>query len=673
VKRSLILGAIIFFGLSSVFAQDLVSKREEGLKEALKGLKMTRKDLSFRDDYTLKDTFRLKIIDDLMKSPLLSLDYSDSVALLLSSSKSFLNRLVRTEYQTKGDEITVSLSDSSPILGELETGGSLQEEIEYLLEKNGQEISSDEKEQIKEQIEKLPKETGECLRIALSSLRRADEKLDGVFSVLNQEEMEQLENYVSTIILEDVEDQNKTPEELDLQAKIEEKMAEDLIPLASKIDVPKINRIGAELADRMWYVKERLKQFLNKEENKGLLEKTYEDSNILFYVDTPEGEIVIGGFGRNLYVGKKYLIIDLGGDDQYFIPEIEEENEANSSVIIDLEGADLYKAQRDYCFGSGFFGFGILFDCQGDDEYLAKSFSLGAGLFGVGILVDEEGNDKYVGDTYTQGAGGFGIGILEDQAGNDFYSGCLYAQGFGFVKGLGGLVDLSGNDNYFAGGKYKDIIRYQDHFISLSQGFAYGIRPILSGGIGILVDLSGNDTYTSDIFGQGSSYWWSLGALVDFSGNDNYISYQYAQGAATHMTLGCLIDIKGNDNYISHGVSQGCGHDYSSGILEDREGDDNYITFGLSQGAGNANGIGIIIDHKGNDKYVVGQKIDTQGYGDGRREFGSIGIFLDMSGRDEYIGGYGKDSTWWNTPSSWGIGIDEEFQKESYDKNIENK
>jgi hypothetical protein len=661
VKRILILSLILVFNLSLAFAQDVSSKRKEGLKEGLVGLKMTKDDLTFRNDYTPIDSFRLKIIDDLMRSPLLTLDYSDSLALLLSSSESFVDRLVRTEYQVKGNEIVYVVSDSTHILGDLATNGNLQDEINYLLEENGQEISSDEKDQIEEQVDKLPQEIRECLKIALSSLRRADEKLDEVFSVLSPEEIDRLKNYTTTIILEDVEDEKKTPEELDLQAKIEEKMAEDLIPLASRIDVLKINRIGAELADRMWYVKDRLRRFLDKEENKGLLAETYGNSNILFYVETPKGEIVIGGLGRNLYVGKKYLIIDLGGDDQYFIPEIEEENEANSSVIIDLEGQDLYKSQRNYCFGSGFFGFGILFDCQGDDDYLANSFSLGAGLFGMGILVDEEGNDKYVGDTYTQGAGGFGIGILQDQKGNDSYSGCLYAQGFGFVKGLGGLVDISGNDTYFAGGKYKDIIRYEDHFISLSQGFAYGIRPILSGGIGVLVDLSGNDTYTSDIFGQGSSYWWSLGALVDFSGNDNYISYQYAQGAATHMTLGCLIDKRGNDNYISHGVSQGCGHDYACGILEDREGNDNYVTFGLSQGAGNANGIGIIIDQKGDDKYMVGQKSDTQGYGDGRREFGSIGIFLDMSGKDEYIGGYGKDSTWWNTPSSWGIGIDGEF------------
>jgi len=661
MKKLPIIFLILSLGVKLADAQGLSSKRENALREALKGLKMTEQDLTFRDDYTPRDTFRMQITDDLMRYPLLSIDYSDSLSRLLSSSESFASKLANIRYQVISGRICSSVLDSSSAINSLEIKGGLSTEIEYLFEKNNQELSSEDKNEMEDQIKKLPKELRDCLQICLSILRQAEEELDAVFLASNPEEIEQLKNYITAIISENVEDEHKRPELLDSEAKVEEKMSEDLIVLAAKVDVEKIVRIGGKLADRISYVKDRLKKFVSKEENKALLAEAYKNSNILFYQETPNGEVVIGGFGRNLHVGKKYIVFDLGGDDQYFIPQMERENEANSSVIIDLEGNDLYKSERDYGFACGFFGFGMIFDCEGDDSYLTSNFSLGVGLFGVGILVDESGNDKYIGDTFTQGAGGFGVGILQDQNGNDSYSGCLYAQGFGFVRGMGALVDMSGNDNYFAGGKYKDILRYQDHYISLSQGFAYGIRPILSGGIGMLADLSGNDTYVSDIFGQGSSYWWSLGSLVDFSGNDNYISYQYAQGAATHMTLGCLIDKQGDDNYISHGVSQGCGHDYSCGILEDREGNDNYLTFGLSQGAGSANGIGIIIDHKGDDKYTVGLKRDTQGFGDGRREFGSIGIFLDISGKDQYIGGHGKDSTWWNSPSAWGIGIDEDF------------
>jgi hypothetical protein len=53
----------------------------------------------------------------------------------------------------------------------------------------------------------------------------------------------------------------------------------------------------------------------------------------------------------------------------------------------------------------------------------------------------------------------------------------------------------------------------------------------------------------------------------------------------------------------------------------------------------------------------VGRENNTQGFGDPRRDYGSVGILLDISGKDRY-NGYGKDSTWWTTPSKWGVGID---------------
>jgi len=222
--------------------------------------------------------------------------------------------------------------------------------------------------------------------------------------------------------------------------------------------------------------------------------------------------------------------------------------------------------------------------------------------------------------------------------------------------GFGLLSDRGGNDLYYSGGKYTDRLRYFDHYLSLSQGFAYGLRPYASGGVALLGDRAGNDIYVSDIFGQGASYWYSLSGLIDEGGNDSYISYQYAQGAATHLTLAALLDKEGNDNYISHGVSQGCGHDLSFGLLEDWGGDDNYATGDLSQGAGNANGIGILFDFAGDDNYQVRKGANTNGYGDFRRDYGSIGVFIDLSGKDSYAAGYRNRSYW--TKSRYGVGAD---------------
>jgi HEAT repeat protein len=301
-----------------------------------------------------------------------------------------------------------------------------------------------------------------------------------------------------------------------------------------------------------------------------------------------------------------------------------------------------------------------LFDFSGDDVYNGGSFSCGSGYFGFGLLYDGGGSDKYYGDTHTQGVGTFGMGTLIDISGTDRYSAALFAQGVGLTEGLGAVIDFSGSDSYIAGNKYKESIGLAGvdvHYLSLSQGFAYGLRPYLSGGIGALIDFEGNDYHISDIYGQGASYWWGLGMLYDSGGNDQYLSYQYSQGSGTHMSLGILFDESGNDFYRGKGLMQGCGHDYACGLILDRHGDDIYQACDLSQAAGSANGIGILIDDRGDDTYYVKRTSNTQGYGNPRREFGSIGLFIDLEGQDRYVGN-GADDSFWKTDSKWGGGMD---------------
>jgi hypothetical protein len=371
---------------------------------------------------------------------------------------------------------------------------------------------------------------------------------------------------------------------------------------------------------------------------------------LVYYNEFDFGRVVIGDTGINVYEGDFSVIIDLGGDDVYYL----DEQENCLRLIIDEAGNDMYQG-GDYSIACGRFGVSVLIDNDGDDTYEAQSFSLGAGVFGVGILFDREGDDRYHGDTFTQGAGGFGIGILRDEAGNDTYEGALYAQGFATTYGIGILGDGQGNDQYLIKEKYLDEIRYLDHYLSMSQGFSIGFRPDLSAGIGLLLEKSGNDQYVGDIFGQGASYWYGIGAIVEKAGNDNYIAYQYAQGSGTHVALGLLIDEAGDDNYVAKGVSQGCGHDLSLGLLLDQGGSDTYAAFDLSQGAGSANGIGVLIDELGDDTYAAKRQHNTQGYGDFRREYGSIGVLLDLSGDDSYTSG--EDREFWQK-GRYGIGVD---------------
>ncbi|UCD05731.1 MAG: hypothetical protein JSV98_00380 [candidate division WOR-3 bacterium] len=372
--------------------------------------------------------------------------------------------------------------------------------------------------------------------------------------------------------------------------------------------------------------------------------------DILYYGEYDFGEFVIGDLGANIYERDFAIIIDIGGNDTYRVPG----HHGFVRVIIDESGDDSYLG-GEYNVACGRFGVSIVLDRQGDDLYRARSFSIGAGLFGVGVLIDESGDDRYHGDTFTQGAGCFGIGILSDLSGNDHYEGALYAQGFASTYGIGILGDANGNDRYIIRPVYLDEIRYLDHYLSMSQGFAIGFRPDLPAGIGLLFEGGGNDYYISDIFGQGAAYWYGIGAIVERGGNDNYIGYQYVQGSGTHIALGLLIDDRGDDNYVAKGVAQGCGHDLSLGFLYDRSGDDTYASFDLSQGAGNANGIGLLIDEVGDDTYAVKRSTNTQGYGDFRREFGSIGVLLDIRGDDSYT--TGGDAEFWEK-GTYGIGAD---------------
>ncbi len=616
---------------------------EEVLTDALKCIKMTPDDLRLRDDYVDVDSFRLELVDRLMREPL--------------QTKSFNSRFL-------SDWINAGAEDrrfSSPSLfgPYLKLRGKPAPSFDGRSVSERSDLTNSEfMLDYGKSLKKLPQPLKNVLAHLFTGLWAADSKTREAFAGLTDQEMNSLRANFPTILLEDVEDEFKTPDELDELGNREEELAKEILPYLAKIDVSKIIQAGDELSYATKVCVPILKNYSRTAPRTQPMVKDRKDreNDLILRLETSLGEIIIGGYGSSRYTGDPAVIIDLGGNDEYHL-SIDPERDFRSSVIFDLGGNDLYQAHGDYVYGSGFFGAGVLADLSGDDTYLARNFSLGSGLFGVGVLVDEEGNDKYFGDTFGQGAGSFGLGSLVDMEGSDQYSGALFVQGFGFVAGLGALIDSCGNDNYFAGGRYKDILRYEDHYISLSQGFAYGLRPMMSGGIGVLFDLSGNDLYTSDIFGQGSSYWFSLGSLLDAEGNDKYVSFQYAQGAGTHLCVAVLEDGGGNDVYISHGVSQGCGHDLAFGMLWDKSGHDNYLTESLSQGAGSANGFGILVDEEGDDGYYVETKGNTQGYGNPRRDYGSVGMLLDFSGRDRYDGN-GQDSTWWTTPSKWGVGVD---------------
>ncbi len=581
---------------------------DAGIDLALRALKMRSGDLTFRGDYLEPDKYRLPIINLYMQEPF---------RLLKKAQNSLLYESVNV----------TGFGDIGPdIFGSRNYSNYYEKEIPELNKVS--KILTSRKFQ-----EQLPKKTNLLLRYLFEFIEKVDINNWRGLSKYTRAQLDSLEEGFTLLLEENEEDEFLSVTELDSLEQYEETWAERLVTL------------GENCISRRFIADEIIRIMLNIEREK--FQSKYQRW------ETDLGQIIIGDSTDNHYKGDLFIVIDPGGNDTY---DIEFEGTGHHTYIIDYDGDDTYNMPENR-ISPYFFGSNMIIDYNGDDLYNAGSWTLGAGLFGVGVLWDMKGNDRYYGDTFTMGAGCFGVGILRDDEGNDSYHAALFSQGFGFVNGVGVLIDNAGNDNYFAGGKYKDFIRYDDHYLSLSQGFGYGLRPKMSGGVGMLIDKSGNDVYISDIFGQGASYWYSLGMLADGGGNDQYISFQYAQGNGTHMSLGILYDVEGDDVYSAKGVSQGCGHDRAVGMLIDLDGDDNYNAYDLCQGAGSANGLGLIADVRGKDVYIVHSDRNTQGYGNPRREYGSIGIFLDLAGEDNYSGGLGRDNHWW-TYSTWGAGLD---------------
>ena len=378
--------------------------------------------------------------------------------------------------------------------------------------------------------------------------------------------------------------------------------------------------------------------------------------------DTPLGRIICGGAGRNVYTNEAFLIIDTGGDDLY----LNSAGGANGlvgrpiSIVIDLGGNDQFLSRHSFSQGSGVFGIGILAALGSNSTFVAKHVSQGAGFFGCGLLMTGQGKQTFEGDTFCQGAGEFGAGVLWQRGGDTTYRASEMAQGFGGTSGVGLLLDESGNDLYYAGGKYPCSWLPGEYF-SLSQGFAYGMRPFAGGGVGILCDLKGDDRYVADVYGQGASYWYSTGLLLDVEGNDVYQAYQYCQGAGIHLSSGLLVDWSGDDEYSAAHICQGAAHDYSVGILIDRAGNDRYTGLTTAQGAAINNSFALLLDKSGDDFYAARDVKQSQagGHDGGKREYGSVALLLDLAGNDVYSQGQTNNEMW--LKPLYGAGLDTEL------------
>ena len=318
--------------------------------------------------------------------------------------------------------------------------------------------------------------------------------------------------------------------------------------------------------------------------------------------------------------------IVLGGRGSYWY------RDEGVAFILDLGGDDVYTAGA----GSGSAWetpLSVCIDLEGDDAYeTTENGHQGCGCLGVGGLLDLEGNDQYTGMQWAQGTGYMGIGWLHDIAGDDRYRGRTFCQGVGLF-GLGLLLDEEGDDRFTGDGHVQAV------------GLAKGI--------GLLRDVAGDDEYyakglyptgygTPGIFeawSQGCGMGFrtlasgGLGALLDGGGRDRMEAGNFSQGGGYYYGYGLLhAGGVGDDTYIGSRYNQGFSAHQALGAFFEDGGDDFYTTRnGVVQGLAWDECVTLFLDQSGNDHYQGGRF-----FSHGASAHNSFCFFIDREGRDRY-------------------------------------
>jgi hypothetical protein len=221
------------------------------------------------------------------------------------------------------------------------------------------------------------------------------------------------------------------------------------------------------------------------------------------------------------------------------------------------------------------------------------------------------------------------------------------------MKDVVAIVDLGGDDVYWEGTVSVDrpllaIIDYSGN--DRYQGKLPGIQGSAILGGSLLIDMAGNDIYWAQDVAQGSTLG-GVGILVDWAGNDQYLGLRRVQGQAIGG-VGLLIDREGQDDYHAAMWAQGFGGPLGFGLIDDLTGDDHYYVGGRwydsypetpgyegwGQGVGSGirgaanGGIGVLLEGAGDDIY------EFDYFGQGGGYWLAIGFARDFAGNDRRLG-----------------------------------
>ncbi|MDZ7815754.1 MAG: hypothetical protein U5N86_07050 [Planctomycetota bacterium] len=413
------------------------------------------------------------------------------------------------------------------------------------------------------------------------------------------------------------------------------------------------------------------------------LETAYKDKldeGIIKVFETPFGPMAIGGKSRSHWY-REYsyaLIIDLGGKDFYsgnsgsgnyhsVVYEKNKEGEENKKralavpigVVLDLGGDDVYESTRSFEIGSGSLGCGLLFDLEGDDQYVSIQWGQASSFMGCGTLIDMAGDDVYRGRELCQAASIFGISVLIDADGNDRYEGNEFCQALAGAGSCAMLLEGGGDDTYYSKGSRPTNYGDAGIYDGWSQGCAIGFRSFSSGGVAVLADASGVDRYEAGNFSQGGGYYFGLGILTDCSTeDDHYIGSRYNQGFSAHQAVGAFYDEGGDDLYQTRqAVAQGLAWDECVTFFIDANGNDTYEGSGFSQGASAHNSFCLFHDRYGSDRYYCPQGQARAGGNDYHGGY-SFSLFLDTGGATDYYDASGSRDDYLRLKKEYGLFAD---------------
>ncbi len=275
------------------------------------------------------------------------------------------------------------------------------------------------------------------------------------------------------------------------------------------------------------------------------------------------------GKGDDIYDCKNYslasslfgftVLLDGGGNDR-FISNIHSQAAATFgySCLWNAGGNDVYIAEMKSQAYAGVHGYAVLVEDEGNDNYTLSGnqvdvlrysdhfMSMGQGYSfgdrdhaagGIAMLFDKQGNDNYVSDIFGQGGGyWFAFGALYDLAGNDNYISYQYSMGSGVHLAFGTLIDLEGDDSY------------------RSKGVSIGCGHDYAGGM--FFDLQGNDSYHAESLSIGGSSANGISVFFDGAGDDLYSAHQpntmgWSDWRRDAGYISIFIDMSGKNRYSS--------------------------------------------------------------------------------------------------------------------------